>query len=81
MSVPIRLGQAMDGVELRYSLSVGIVIPLLRQRALADIRDHERDVHAAFHHLRQVDLRGQAHGVVAVRREIGGLDIVVRVKL
>ena len=75
------LGEAMDGVELGDGLAVGAVVAFRRQRALADVDDHERDVHAAFHHLRQIDLRGETHLVVAVRREVGGLDVVVGVEL
>ena len=73
--------QAMNGVELRDRLPVCAVIPFRRQRALADVNDHERDIHAAFDHLRQIDLRREAHGVVAIRREVRGLDIVVSVEL
>ena len=59
--------QAMNGVELRDRLPVGVVITFRRQRALADVDDHERDIHAAFDHLRNIDLRREAHGVVAIR--------------
>ena len=61
-------GEAMNGVELRDRLPVGAVEALRRQRTLADVDDHERDIHAAFDHLRQIDLRGEAHRVVAIRR-------------
>ena len=74
-------GEAMHGIELRDRLAVGAVKAFRRERALADVDDHERDIHAAFDHFRQIDLRGETHFVVAIGREVGGLDIVVRVEL
>ncbi len=71
----------MNRVELRHRLPVGAVKAFRRQRALADVHDHERDIHVAFDHLRQIDLRRQAHGVVAIRREIRRLDIVMSIEL
>ena len=73
--------QAMNGVELRDRLPVRAVKPFRRQRALADVNDHERDIHVAFDHLRQIDLRREPHLVIAIRREVRGLDIVVSVEL
>jgi len=73
--------EPVNGVKLRHSLPVGAVIPFRSQRALADINDHERHVHIAFDHFRQIDLRRQAHFVIAVCREVGGLDVVVGVEL
>ncbi len=73
--------EAMNRVELRDGLPVCVVKPFRRQRTLADVDDHERDIHVAFHHLRQIDLRGEAHFVVAIRGEVRRLDIVVRVEL
>src|SRR5262249_48005770 len=35
----------------------------------------------AFDHLWQIHLRGQAHGVIAVRCEVRRVDIVVRIEL
>ena len=74
-------GEAMHGVELGDRLAVGAVKAFRRERALADVDDHERDIHSAFDHFRQIDLRGEAHLVVAIGGEVGGLDIVVSVEL
>jgi hypothetical protein len=74
-----RLGQSMNGVKLRNRLLIRAVEALRRQRALAHVHDHERHVEPAFDHLGQIHLRGQAHRVVAVGREIAGTDVVVRV--
>jgi hypothetical protein len=73
--------QAMNGVEFRHRLAIGVVVAFWRQRTLADVNDHERDIRAAFDHLRNIDLGSQAHGVVAIRGEVRWLDIVVRVEL
>jgi len=54
--------------------------PFGRQRALADVDDEERDVEAAFLHLRNVDLRRQPLRVIAFGREVGGIDVVMRVE-
>ena len=72
--------QPMDGIELRDHLLVGVVVTFWRQRPLAHVGNHERDIHAAFHHLGDVHLRGEAHGVVAFRREVGGLNIVMGIQ-
>jgi hypothetical protein len=47
---------------------------------LADVDDEERDVHIAVGHLGQIDLRGQALGVVALGGETGRVDVIVRVQ-
>ena len=52
----------------------------LRRVRLADVDDHERDVEAAFLHLRQVHLVGQPHRVVAAAGEVRRIDVVVRVE-
>ena len=62
-------------------LTVGVRIALGRERPLPDVHDHERDVHAAFDHLRQVDLGREPHRVVALRRKQARLDVVMRVEL
>ena len=72
--------QPVNGVELRHRLLVGVVKTFGCQRALADVNDHERHVHAAFDHLGQIDLRRQAHLVIAIRREVRRLDVVVSVE-
>ena len=72
--------QPMNRVELRHRLPVRIVISFRRQRPLADVDDHERNIHAAFHHLRNIHLGRQTHCIVTVRREIARLNIVVRVE-
>ena len=74
------LRQVMHGVELRDRLLVGAVVAFGRQRALADVDDEERGVEAAFLHLRQVDLRVEALGVVLLPREVVRVDVVVRVE-
>ena len=75
------LCESMNGVELRDGLAIGSVKPFRCEWTLAHVHDHERDIHAAFDHLRQIDLRGEAFGVVAIRCEVGRLDIVVSVEL
>jgi hypothetical protein len=62
--------EAMNGVELGDRLLVRVIVTFRRQRALADEDDHERDIHSAFDHLRQIDLRRQPHFVVAIGREV-----------
>ena len=71
----------MNGIEFRDGLPIRIVVTLRRERALTDVNDHERNIHAAFDHLRDIHLRRQAHGVVALCREVRRIDIVVRIEL
>ena len=73
--------QAMNRVEFGDGLPVGIVVAFRRERPLADVDDHEGDIHVALDHLRQINLRRQTHRVIAFRRELARLDVVVRVDL
>ena len=81
------LRQTVDRVELRDRRLVRAVVSgrlkrvgHLRRIRLADVHDHERDVQAAGLHLRQIDLSGQVHRVVARTREVRQVDVVVRVE-
>ena len=71
----------MDRVKLGNRLVVRVVITFGTQGPLANVNDHEGHIHSAFDHLRQVDLRREAHRVIAIRREVSRIDIIVRVEL
>ena len=76
--------EAMNGVELGDRRAVGALVSGREasglRGSLPDVDDEERDVEAAFLHLRQVHLRRQPHGVVAVGREVLRIDVVVGVE-
>ena len=74
------LGQSMDGVELLDRLLVGVGVALRRQVTLPDVDDEEGGIEPTLDHLGQVDLRRQVLRVVACRREVVGVDVVVRVE-
>ena len=74
------LGETMDRVEFRDCLLVSAVVALGGERTLPDVDDEERRVEAAGSHLRQVDLIAEILRVVALRREVGDVDVVVRVE-
>jgi len=69
----------MDGVELRDGLAIRIRVAGRGQRPLWDMDVQERDVEAALAHFRQIELCEESPRVVALGREVGGVEVDVRV--